>query len=281
MRLAALAAAASTALALAPAAAPPALLRCCDWQRDHCARTYGVVRDWYENDGAIADLGNWGVDYRAYVEGFVADIADGLDLEAGSRVFESAVGEGWLLRGLEERLPAAVAGTLRYAGNDISPVALEAARDALASSSSSSFCGCVGDSLNLSWVDPGSFDAALCGYVECGTARTPAAEAEVTGRWVAEMARLVAAGGRVFVGNVQRPRERPDAAAGLYLRPPSDAAAAASDAGVTEDWWRTCAESDCYGWGVDPASVRLQPLADPALTSEWGLRYHVFMRRRY
>ena len=58
----------AVAYALAPA---PPLLSPCAWQADHCARTYGFVRDHYETDRYAPDLGNWGVPYRAYADAFL------------------------------------------------------------------------------------------------------------------------------------------------------------------------------------------------------------------
>mmetsp|Transcript_16975 Transcript_16975/g.52243 ORF Transcript_16975/g.52243 Transcript_16975/m.52243 type:complete len:264 (+) Transcript_16975:275-1066(+) len=247
----------AVAYALAPA---PPLLSPCAWQADHCARTYGFVRDHYETDRYAPDLGNWGVPYRAYADGYVAAVAGELELRDGASVFESGVGGGWFLRALAEALPQ----TLRVAGNDVSEVALSEARRAVPTGTF-----CVGDSLNLTWVQEASFDAVLCAYLEVGRAASPAAEADVSGRWVREMARLARPGGRVFVG---------------ANRPPADwDGTAASDIapfGVPVTWWRDCAASDAYGWDVDPASVRVEPLADEGLARSWGSRYHVYMRRR-
>ena len=242
---------------------PRCALECCEWQAQHCATTYGRVVDWYEGGGA-ADVGNWGVAYDDY-EAFVDEVAPRLGLAAGDAVFESAVGAGWLLRGLRRRL-----GALRVAGNDVSSAALDEARRALPDG-----VFCVGDSLNLSWVPRRSYDAALCGYVEAGAA-TGKAEAELTGRWVREMARLVKPGGVVFVGNIRPPRAEADAGAGLYLKPPPGAEPAEE---VTRDWWREAAASDAYGWGVDAAATELLDLRSPTLVREWGPRYSVVMRK--
>lgn len=243
-----------------------ASLECCGWQRAHCRATYGAVNDWYSATRSAEDAGNWGVSYEAYRDGFVGGVARELDLRAGDAVFESAVGAGWFLRGLREtlRIP------LRLHGNDASEAAVGAARRALADGSF-----CVGDSLNLTWVAADAFDAVLCGYVETGGARD---EAAATGEWVAQMAKRAKPGAPVFVGNVRPPRATDDAAAGLYLRPPEAAAAAADP--VTPDWWRESAASDAFGWRCDPASVRVRPLEAPELVAAWGPRYSVFMRRR-
>ena len=34
------------------------------------------------------------------------------------------------------------------------------------------------------------------------------------------------------------------------------------------------------GWGVDPASVRIEPMRSAVLREAWGQRYSVYMRRR-
>lgn len=242
------------------------LLRCCSWQRAHCEREYRDLRDWYRSS-AIADAGNWGVSYEAYRDGFVRAVAGGMALEAGDAVYESAVGAGWLLRGLDETLGL----PLRYAGNDVLADALVDARKHC----DGAFC--VGDSMNLTWVAEDAFDAVLCGYVEAGAAATPEAEAAVTATWVAQMAKRARPGGLVFVGNVRQPRETEDAAAGLYLRPPPGDGRGER---VDPAWWRARAADDAHGWRVDPDTVRIAPLADPRLVAAWGPRYSVFMRRR-
>jgi len=257
----------TTTAALAPA--PKPLITPCAWQLDNCAREHALVREWYDKgrDQSRYGVGNWGVSYRQYVDGFVAAVADELNLKDGDAVFESAVGEGWFLRGLAERLPTI---SLRAAGNDVLESALEVARRDVPGG-----VFCVGDSKNLTWVPAATFDAAVCAYVEVGTAATPEAEADAYGSWTRELARTVKPGGRIFVGNVQAPRATEDAAAGLYLKPP--AAAGGRDV-VDEAWWRDAAASDEYGW--DAEDVRVAPLTDATLLDAWGPRYHVFMRRR-
>ena len=258
----------------AAAADAPPLLRCCEWQAAHCATNYGGVRDWYDGEsvewvrGGVTyrgtDEGNWGVDYATYRDGFARPLAAELaDLAAGSAVYESAVGAGWLLRGIDEALDV----ELRYAGNDVSEAALASARRDLPKGSFA-----VGDSLNLTWVDAATFDAVLCGFVDTIDADA-AREKERTGAWVGEMTRLAKPGALIVAGNVEPPKAIPAPPGGLY------AAATGAD-GVNPDWWRACAASDEHGWGVDPDSVRIRPLDDRALIDAWGERYSVFMRRR-
>ena len=233
---------------------PPKLIKQCAWQQTHCATApqFRNVVQWYEGDAHGS--GNWGVTYRRYVDGFVKQIADDLGIEEGATVFESAVGEGWFLSGLYELLDVA----FDVAGNDVSMKAIEECRMELPWGSFA-----VGDSLNLTWVSPQSFDAVICAYVEPGENEN---EAEVTETWVREMCRLAKPNARVFVGNVRPPRGTADAGAGTYLKPPSDL--------VTEAWW----EAKSKDWGVD--DVRVVPLTDATLLEEWGPRYHVFMRKR-
>ena len=70
----------------------------------------------------------------------------------------------------------------------------------------------VGDSLNLTWVSPQSFDAVLCAYVEPGENEN---EAEVTEKWVREMCRAGEAECEGVRGErAARPRGVIDAAAG-------------------------------------------------------------------
>lgn len=66
----------TTTAALAPA--PKPLITPCAWQRDHCAREHALVREWYDKgrDQSRYGVGNWGVSYRQYVDGFVAAVAD-------------------------------------------------------------------------------------------------------------------------------------------------------------------------------------------------------------
>ncbi|CAH0365909.1 unnamed protein product [Pelagomonas calceolata] len=233
---------------------PPKLIKQCAWQQTHCATApqFRNVVQWYEGDAHGS--GNWGVTYRRYVDGFVKAVADDLGIEEGATVFESAVGEGWFLSGLYELLDVA----FDVAGNDVSMKAIEECRMELPWGSFA-----VGDSLNLTWVDPQRFDAVICAYVEPGENEN---EAAVTETWVREMCRLAKPSARVFVGNVRPPRGVTDAAAGAYLKPPEDL--------VTEAWW----EAKAGDWGVD--DVRIVPLTDATLLEEWGPRYHVFMRKR-
>ncbi len=233
---------------------PPKLIKQCAWQQTHCATApqFRNVVQWYEGDAHGS--GNWGVTYRRYVDGFVKAVAQDLQIYDGAHVFESAVGEGWFLSGLYECLDA----SFDDAGNDVSMKAIEECRMELPWGSFA-----VGDSLNLTWVSPQSFDAVICAYVEPGENED---EAAVTETWVREMCRLAKPNARVFVGNVRPPRGVTDEAAGSYLKPPSDL--------VTEAWW----DAKAADWGVD--DVRIVPLTDATLLEEWGPRYHVFMRKR-
>ena len=44
--------------------------------------------------------------------------------------------------------------------------------------------------------------------------------------------------------------------------------------------WVEQAESNAFGWDVDPSSVRFTPLTCALLEEKWGARYAVYMRRR-
>ena len=45
-------------------------------------------------------------------------------------------------------------------------------------------------------------------------------------------------------------------------------------------FWRAAAESDEYGWDVDPDSVVVRAMDSEVLAAEWGPRYCVVMRRK-
>jgi hypothetical protein len=244
---------------------PPPCLVCDAFQAKHVREKYRNLRRWYEDFalktmGEQESIGHWGVSYAEYAE-FVAEVAGGMELRAGDAVFESAVGNGWLLRGLRQELTAEVADTLRLAGNDIIPMALDLAQARLASDGAPPPVLCLGDSANLTgWVERGSFDAVLCGYLEPNTGGH-----EWAGNWVRQMAWCARPGGLVFLGNNFAPTPQRPGTSGSGVLPLS--------------WWRDAAVSDKYGWGVEPESVRLQPLRSPALRAAWGERYSVFMRK--
>jgi hypothetical protein len=250
---------------VAPRATP--CLECDPWQELATPAKYAELVRWYEAHARQSeipeDLGRWGVTYREYVDEFVAAVAGELPIAPRDAVFESAVGAGWLLRGLAELLPREVGRTVEWCGNDIIPAALDAARAGLLRGEGGvAPTLCVGDSANLTgWVPRARFDATLCGYLEAlplyGREPHLASEEAWRGHWCAEMAAITRPGGHVFVGNI--------APLGL-----EDEAA----------WWRDAAESDAFGWGVDPASVLVRPQRSARLTAEWGARYHVHMTRR-
>ena len=301
---------------------PTPCLVCDDDQASRVLHEYRSLRLWYENLHAESDLpediGHWEVSYQQYKDDFVAEVADEMQLRPGDAVFESAVGSGWLLKSLRELQPPEVADTLRLAGCDIIPSALDIAkRGLLDSTTAPSPVLCLGDSANLSaWIPPAvslllrpfnciacfayfayfafarenltgphlaldappvplfafismpqTFDAVICGYLE-GKAVNAGGD-EWAGNWVAQMAYTCKPGGLLFIGNNHMPPAHegeggadPDA----NLTPPPS-------------WWTEAAESDRFGWGVDPASCRIMPLRSAALRELWGERYSVFMQR--
>ena len=135
-------------------------LVCDEDQASRVLHEYRSLRLWYEKLHAESDLpediGHWEVSYQQYKEEFVADIADEVQLRPGDAIFESAVGSGWLLRALRELQPPEVGNTLRLAGCDIIPSALDIAkRGLLEGAGAPSPVLCLGDSANLSaWIPP-------------------------------------------------------------------------------------------------------------------------------
>lgn len=255
-----------SALTMARSFSARPCLVCDAHQATYVRERYRDLRRWYEENAASSavpeNIGHWNVGYEEYVNGFVAEIADGLELQPGDAVFESAVGAGWLLRGLRERLPHDVSVSLRLAGNDIIPMALDFAERGLHSDVAPPPVLCLGDSANLTtWVPHAAFDAVLCGYIEPN-----AGGLEWVGKWVAQMAHCAKPGALIFVGNNPMPlaNPRPGRAAG----------------GTPSSWWEEAAASDKFGWSIAPESVRIAPLRSPLLREKWGERYAVFMRKR-
>lgn len=245
---------------------PPCLV-CDPFQAKTVREKYRNLRRWYEAEAASTpgfeqNIGHWGVSYDQYVNGFVADVVEGMQLQPNDAVFESAVGAGWLLRGLRQLLPLSIGDTLKLCGNDIIPMALDFAERGLQSSVAPAPVLCLGDSANLTtWVPAAAFDAVLCGYTE------PGADGEDwTGNWVRQMAWCAKPGGLIFVGNNRMPTPNP--------RPGQSAG------GLPMSWWVEQAESNAFGWDVDPSSVRFTPLKCALLEEKWGARYAVYMRRR-
>lgn len=236
-------------------------------QAEKVLHDYRNLRQWYEARHAAStdpdDIGHWQVTYEQYLE-FVAEVADEIDLRPGDAIFESAVGAGWLLRGLRDVLPPEVGDTLRLAGNDIIPLAIEIAQRGLKSAAAASPPPvlCLGDSSDLTWVPPASFDVVVCGYLE--NKAVSAGGEEWAGNWVSQMAWCAKPGGQLVVGNNHVPcgGSDPD---NNFGPPPS--------------WWKAAAESDRFGWGIDPASVRAVPLRSASLREVWNDRYCVYMRR--
>ena len=194
---------AASGVSLASSEAP--CLECDPWQEVAMPVKYAALVRWYEAHARASaipeDLGRWGVTYREYVDEFVCTVAPELPIAPRDAVFESAVGAGWLLRGLREALPREVGDTVRWAGNDLIPAALDAARAGLGDSAGGGACLCVGDSANLTgWVPRARFDVSLCGYLEARPlyGREPhlASEAAWRGHWVAQMAAITRAGGQ-------------------------------------------------------------------------------------
>ena len=244
-------------------------LECDLHQAKYTREKYRNLRRWYEAEAAASAepeaIGHWGITYRQYVDEFVAETADAMELRVGDTVFESAVGAGWLLRGLRELLPSSLRDTIRFAGNDILPLALALAVRGLQSSTAPPPVLCVGDSANLTtWVRGGSFDAVLCGYLQPGAMDGEDPHAW-SGNWVAQMAWCAKPGGLIFIGNNHVPTlPRPGRRGG----------------GTPESWWVESARHNTYGWDVDPDSVRVKVLGSAFLTEKWGPRYSVYMRRR-
>ena len=280
-------------------------LTCDADQAKQVLHDYRNLRLWYEAEHADSvnpgDIGHWEVDYEQYVD-FVEEVAGAMELRPGDAVYESAVGPGWLLRGLREVLPLNTSNTLRLAGNDIMPTAIESAIRELESSTAPTPVLCLGDSANLSWVPSAAFDAGekkapsysftpshppflsglmrapshslppslppflpvLCGYLE--NKAVGAEGGNWAGNWVCQMAWCAKPGALIFIGNNHMP------SSSTVLDPDANFV-------PTKRWWIDAAESDRFGWGVDPASVRFVPLRSGQLRKAWGERYSVFMRR--
>ena len=73
---------------------------------------YRELTNWYlahwRESGVEDDISHWGVDYATYASEYVKEFAKLIpldDLRGGSRVWESAVGAGWLIRGLIDHAP--------------------------------------------------------------------------------------------------------------------------------------------------------------------------------
>jgi len=242
-------------------------LTCDADQAKQVLHNYRNLRLWYEAEHADSvnpgDIGHWEVDYEQYVD-FVEEVAGAMELRPGDAVYESAVGPGWLLRGLREVLPVNTSSTLRLVGNDIMPMAIESAIRELESSIAPKPVLCLGDSANLSWVPSAAFDAVLCGYLE--NKAVGAEGGNWAGNWVCQMAWCAKPGALIFIGNNHMPSS-------------SSALDPEANFVPTQRWWIDAAESDRFGWGVDPASVRFVPLRSGQLRKAWGERYSVFMRR--
>lgn len=48
---------------------------------------------------------------------------------------------------------------------------------------------------------------------------------------------------------------------------------------IGPEWWAEAAESNEWGWDVEPASVVVKDLESAVLHDEWGPRYCVAMRK--
>mmetsp|Transcript_72447 Transcript_72447/g.141976 ORF Transcript_72447/g.141976 Transcript_72447/m.141976 type:complete len:322 (+) Transcript_72447:538-1503(+) len=225
--------------------------------------TNWYLQSWRESD-VDEDIAHWGITYREYVDEYVRQFSELIPISQGMRVFESAVGSGWLIRGLLE-LKAADDGvddgleSVEWNGNDILPDALSLARRDVPGGQF-----VLGDSANLTWVPKAAYDVAVCGYIEPSPDAIVAGGYLLTevqdwvGNWVKQMTRLVKPGGVVCVGAVQEVLEAYD----LSEK-------------IVSSWWEESARSDAYGWGVDPDLVTTRALRSDLLEREWGPRYCV------
>jgi SAM-dependent methyltransferase len=207
------------------------------------------------------DLSNWGIDFETYQSEYVTQLSSSLAILPGDSVFESACGTGWFIRALKNLLPEQSKG-VRWYGNDVLPHAIAVARRDIPKGTF-----CLANSANLSWVPPGIFDFAVCGYLEPSrTAQLlgnggPTELRDWCGNWVQQMCLLTKPGGWIFVGALHPALEN-------------------GGDPVQEGWWVEVARLDSYGWGVDPTSVRIEELTSPILThGAWGPRYNVYMQK--
>lgn len=215
------------------------------------------VSEWYlkawRMSGIEEDIGNWGVSYRTYVEEYVRDFASLIDInEKDDRqrtIFESAVGSGWLIRGLME--VKSTCNSVQWYGNDILPDALRLARRDIPGGNF-----VLADSTNLTWIPSETFDDCICGYLEASSdvldasGYPPNDKRNWFGNWVYQMARLVRPGGQICVGAIMIEHIEPE-------------------------WWIEAAKSDDYDWCVDPKSIKILHLDSDILKDKWGNRYCV------
>eukprot|EP00588_Corethron_pennatum_P020382 CAMPEP_0194332486 /NCGR_PEP_ID=MMETSP0171-20130528/59299_1 /TAXON_ID=218684 /ORGANISM="Corethron pennatum, Strain L29A3" /LENGTH=365 /DNA_ID=CAMNT_0039094359 /DNA_START=8 /DNA_END=1105 /DNA_ORIENTATION=- len=260
------------------------ILEQCPWQEKTLRSRFSPHRElasWYLYSwrksisagevGSDDGIARWGVNYRTYADEYVhATFSRSVHLQAGDRVFDSATGSGWLARALTEAYErehgSCGDGPIRWCGNDILPDALAMARRDVAGGQF-----VLGDSANLTFVPPGSFDAAVCGYVEPSPDAAAAAGYEDVrawfGNWVAQMARIVRPGGQVCVGAVQ-----------------DDIGENLGNGGTCQslgrDWWSESAASNLYGWDVEAGTVEILPLTSDILKKEWGQRYCVRLLKK-
>mmetsp|Transcript_14687 Transcript_14687/g.21721 ORF Transcript_14687/g.21721 Transcript_14687/m.21721 type:complete len:346 (-) Transcript_14687:446-1483(-) len=254
------------------------------WQEELILRKnspYNEMCMWYlqcmRESNVHEDIAHWGIPYRTYVDEYVKEFAELIPIRPGDRVFDSAVGSGWLIRGLVELNEQQQQdddgidenedwdNSVEWFGNDILPDALNLARRDI---SNGQFV--LADSANLTWAPANTFDSAICGYIEpspdalVAAGYEPTAVQEWFGNWVAQMARLVRPGGHVCIGAVQTP---------LALGPTHREQ-------LRKEWWKKAARGDVYGWDVNPESVVIRPLTSKLLKKEWDQRYCVRMTKK-
>jgi SAM-dependent methyltransferase len=231
---------------------------------------YHEMVQWYltswRESSVEEDIAHWGIPYSDYVREYVDPFSELIPISRGDKVYDSAVGSGWLIRGLLELKQQAVDdwSTVQWYGNDILPDALRIARREVPGGTF-----VLGDSANLTFIPDASFDVAMCGYIEPSPDALIAggynlnAIRDWVGNWVAQMSRLIKPGGHLSIGAVQEVLESYD-----------------RSEKITAAWWEECARNDCYGWGCDPSSVTTRRLRSALLEREWGPRYCVYMTKR-
>jgi len=179
---------------------------------------------------------------------------------------------GWLRRWMgskqtsdEPQTPAVDLTTVEWYGNDILPDALQLARRDIPNGNFY-----LGDSANLTWIPPSTFDATICGYLEASPDAIEGGGFPIrqlrawVGNWVFQMARITKPGGSVCIGAIQTVLDNGYCDAEEVIT-------------MGDGWWVETARSNVYGWGVDPDSIEVLELTSRLLENEWGPRYCVKM----
>ena len=86
---------------------------------------YHEMVQWYltswRESSVEEDIAHWGIPYSDYVREYVDPFSELIPISRGDKVYDSAVGSGWLIRGLLELKQQAVDdwSTVQWYGNDI------------------------------------------------------------------------------------------------------------------------------------------------------------------